>query len=309
MRENWFRSLLCTVTAAAVLTSACRTPQPQKVAKPVVSWSSPASIAATKTTRAHVAIDASAGEDGKLTATLASAAIVSTDAVVTTLGAQETQALLARMEPLPSIDNTRAPTIRPASQPPPRSGPVTPIAFVAPAGKDVADKPISIAPAIGVPLQPPQVLPVGEVDREAEIRVRFDEPMIPVAAVGNAAMLSIAIKPNVAGTWRWIDTRGAQFTAQAPRLPGGTDYTVTVAAGAKAVSGATLMSPLESTFSTPPVRIAGTYPTVQLRPDSVIAVKFDQAVDSKAIEKFLRVEHGKKKLAFQLTTLAVARAA
>ena len=52
---------------------------------------------------------------------------------------------------------------------------------------------------------------------DPEIRVRFDEPMVAVAAVGTEAMLPITIKPAIAGTWRWIDTRVAQFTSKAAR--------------------------------------------------------------------------------------------
>jgi alpha-2-macroglobulin len=265
--------------------------------------------------RAQVAIDSNAGENGKLTATLAAATAVSTTAVVTPLDAPATQALLARMEPLPAINNAAAPVIRPPSSPPPRSGIAQPIAFVAPTGKQVVDKPITPVQSLA-PLAAPQVLPVGEVERESEIRVRFAEPMVPVAAVGNAAMLPIAIKPAIAGAWRWIDTRVAQFSSQAPRLPAATQFTVTVGKGAKAVSGATLMSEVTSTFSTPPVKITGTYPTVQLRPDSPVAIKFDQAIDGEAIRKFLRVgsladESAKQKhpIAYQLTTLAAAKVA
>jgi alpha-2-macroglobulin len=234
--------------------------------------------------------------------------VVSTTANVTPLDAQATQALLARMEPLPAIDNRSAPVVRPPSQPPPRSGTVQPIAFVAPTGKQVVDKPITPVQSLA-PLAAPQVLPIGEVERESEIRVRFEEPMVPVAAVGSAAKLPITFKPAIAGSWRWIDTRVAQFTSQAARLPAATEFTVTVATGAKAISGATLMSNVTATFSTPPVKITGTYPTVQLRPDSPIAIKFDQAVDADAVRKFLRVERGKQKLAWQPTTLDSAAAA
>ncbi|HEY5949313.1 MAG TPA: alpha-2-macroglobulin family protein [Kofleriaceae bacterium] len=260
--------------------------------------------------RAQVAIDRNAGEDGALTATLAAASAVSTNAVVTALDPRDTQALLARLEPLPAAATGSPPVIRPASQPPPRTGPVQPIAFVAPAGRHVADKPVMPVQSLA-PLAPPQVLPVGEVERESEIRVRFDEPMVPVAAVGKTAMLPIAIKPAVAGTWRWIDTRVAQFSAQAPRLPAATEFSITVAAGAKAISGATLVADVTSTFSTPPVMITGTYPTVQLRPDSPVAVKLDQQIDADAMQKFLRVEQirTKRAIAFQLTTLAAARTA
>jgi hypothetical protein len=190
----------------------------------------PASV--TKPTgRAEVAIDNGASEDGTLTATLAAATTVSTAATVTTLGANETQALLARLEPLPNVDNASAPVLRPPSAPPPRAGTVQPIAFVAPQAKQVADKPITPTQVL-TPLAAPQILPVGEVARESEIRIRFNEPMVPVAAVGSAPALPITIKPAVSGSWRWIDTRVLQFTTSATRLAAATEFTVTVAAGA-----------------------------------------------------------------------------
>jgi uncharacterized protein YfaS (alpha-2-macroglobulin family) len=304
--------------AALVLAQGCRAPQ-----QPVVQPSSSARVSATRITdgatrpasggRAHVAIDPSAGADGKLSADVAAMPSVSTDVVVTTLAAGDTDALLARLEPLPDIANATAPVIRPPAPPPPRSGVVQPIAFVAPSGKQIADRPVSAVTAGAVvipPLTPPQVLPVGEVERESEIRVRFDEPMIAVAAVGDAATLPIRIKPDVAGTWRWIDTRVAQFTAKNPRLPAATEFTVTVPAGIKAANGAVLASDVTSTFSTRAVTIVGTYPRVALRTESPVVVQFDQQIDPAAVAKLLRVEQAgtRKKLAFEVTTLDAARA-
>jgi hypothetical protein len=266
-------------TAQAVLAAGCHPPLTPRSAKPLVTAAPPAQPGAARPDgRAQVVIDSTAGEDGKLTATVAAAPAVSTDAVVTPLAEVDTQALLARMEPLPAVMNAAAPVMRPPSPPQPRAGTVQPIAFVAPTGNQVADKPLAPAAAALAALAPPQVLPIGEVDRESEIRVRFAEPMIAGAAVGSAARLPITIQPAIAGTWRWVDTRVAQFTAAAPRLPGATEFTVTVGAGLKAVSGATLASAVTATFATRPVTITGTYPTVALRPDSPIAVKFDQEV-------------------------------
>lgn len=314
MRHQPLRCVLCVWMAAAVLVQGCHPPSARRTVAP---RGEPAVVAApvqahAGSGRAQVPIDGNAGEDGALTATVAAAPVVSTDAVVTDLDAATTAALLARLEPLPHLNNAAAPVLRPPSQPPPRTGGVQPIAFVAPTGKQVADRPIGESGAgVLAPLAPPQVLPVGEVERESEIRVRFTDAMVPVASVGSAAMLPITIAPNVAGTWRWIDTRVAQFTAQAPRLPGATEFTVTVAAGARAVTGARLMADVTSTFSTRPLTITGTYPTVPLRPDSPLVVRFDQEVDPAVVAKLLRVEHarGKQRIAYHLTTLEAARAA
>ncbi|HSD86798.1 MAG TPA: alpha-2-macroglobulin family protein [Kofleriaceae bacterium] len=240
--------------------------------------------------RATVPIDPDSSGNGVLVAKLADAAVVSTEATVTDLSAAETQALLARLEPLPAIDNAKAPTVRPASLAPPRAGSVIPIAFVKPTGKTIADSPISQSPAPIAPLPPPQILPVGEVKAESEIRVRFTEPMVAVAEVNKAVPGFISITPPVEGTWRWIDTRIAQFTSKAPRLPAATEYTIRVAAGARAVSGAVLSTEQKGTFSTPPVSITLVSPSYKARPDSPLLVRFDQGIDPAAIVKFLRVE-------------------
>src|SRR5262245_25095522 len=100
MRQNWSRSLLCVWTAGAVLTSGCHPPPPRAVTKVVVGEPARAPSTVTKPTgRAEVAIDKNASEDGTLTATLAAASAVATNAAVTPLDAQATQALFARMEP------------------------------------------------------------------------------------------------------------------------------------------------------------------------------------------------------------------
>ena len=65
-----------------------------------------------------------------------------------------------------------------------------------------------------------------------------------------------------------------------------------------------------STFSTPPVMITGTYPTVTLRPDSPIAVQFDQADRPGAIAEVPARRAGQdasKRSRFTLTTLDGAR--
>jgi hypothetical protein len=246
-------------------------------------------------------------EEGKLTTKLGADTTTSSGSTVSVLSPAETTALLARLEPMPALDNTKAPVVRPASAPPPRAGVTQPIAFLAPTGKVIADRPVSDAPAGLAPLAPPQVLPVGEVTAESEVRVRFAEPMVAIAAVGTPATAPATIQPAIAGTWPWADTRVALFTPTASRLPMATELTVTVSAGIKAVSGATLTSELKSTFATPPVEITGTYPTVALRPDSPLLVRFDQKIDPQVIAKVLRVADGKKqKVGFEVISLDAA---
>src|SRR5262245_27767339 len=119
MRRNWSRSLLCLWTAGAVLTSGCHPPPARTVATAATPPARAPSSATKSTGRAEVAIARDPSPDGELTATLAAATAVSTDAVVTALDAKATQGLLARMEPLPNVTTPAPPVIRPASQPPP----------------------------------------------------------------------------------------------------------------------------------------------------------------------------------------------
>jgi hypothetical protein len=139
----------------------------------------------------------------------------------------------------------------------------------------------------------PQISPQGEIRAESEIRVRFSEAMVPVASVNALAKAVATISPAVAGNWRWIDTRVASFTATEPRLPQATDFTVTVPAGTQALSGATLAAETKATFSTPPIRIAGGYPTTVLRPESPIVIKLDQDFDAAKLLPLLRVTRAK----------------
>ncbi len=295
----------------ALLLGSCRTaPQPvQKPVAPVVTSTTPP-LAAAPLGRPAVPIDANAPEEGKLTAVLGQGGVVATSAAVTVMTPQETTALLGRAEPLPAIDNSGAPVVRPPSAPPPRNGITAPIAFVGQTGTVIADKPVSPVadrPPGTVAMTAPQILPIDEVQAESDIRIRFAEPMVAVAAIGDAKAAPATIKPAVPGTWRWIDTRVVMFSSATKRLPMATEFTVTVPAGTKALSGAVLPTEVIGTFSTPPVQIIETFPNQVLRPDSAVLVRFDQDIDPAAIVKLLRVENGRRRrLEFTTTTLADA---
>ncbi|HVV86374.1 MAG TPA: alpha-2-macroglobulin family protein [Kofleriaceae bacterium] len=193
---------------------------------------------------------------------------------------------------------------------PPAPGTIVPIALPGPGGKVVPDAPIAPRPARATAgaLARPELSPQGDVRAESEIRVRFAEPMVAVAAVGPAATPPATITPAIAGAWRWLDTRVAVFTPSAPRLPQATAFTVTVAAGTRALSGATLADATTATFTTASPMIASTFPRGVLRPDSAIEVTFDQRVDPAAIARFLRVQHGRATLPFRVVTADEAMA-
>ncbi|HSK01294.1 MAG TPA: hypothetical protein VK932_08640, partial [Kofleriaceae bacterium] len=171
---------------------------------------------------------------------------------------------------------------------PPRAGAVQPIAFAIPAGKPVADAPVAPFPRPPAPLPPPQISPEGEVAAESEVRIRFSEPMVPVAQVGTVASPPATIAPAIAGTWRWIDTRVLSFTASAPRFPGSSQIVVTVPAGVRAVSGATLGEAVRASVTTRPVQIADVLPRTT-RPDGPVAIGLDQRIDPARIAAMLDV--------------------
>ena len=284
-------------------------PAPARPAPIVTTPAAPLPADPPPTGRPRVAID-TASTIGSLIATTPDQRIAGSTAAVSTLSAAETSALLARLEPLPDLlaQNANAPTLRPASLPPPRAGAVQPIAFVVPTGKPVSDAPIAPGATVAKPLTPPMILPIGEVAAEAAIRIRFDEPMVPVAAVGTQAPLPITITPAINGAWKWIDTRVAAFVSTEARFPKATDVTITVPAGLKALSGATLTEPVTGTFSTPPVSIVSVWPQ-QVRPDSPIVIVFDQKVDPSQIFRFLKTTGAKREtLASRPIGLLAARA-
>ena len=139
-----------------------------------------------------------------------------------TLSPAETQSLLARLEPLPALDHAKAPAVRAPSPPPPRSGTVEPIAFVVPQGRPAADGPARPV-AIVRTLVPPQISPSGEVAAESQIRIRFDEPMVAVAQVGEVAAPPATLAPPVPGTASFLaPIPGAAMSLVVDGKPAGT---------------------------------------------------------------------------------------
>jgi alpha-2-macroglobulin len=301
--EALMRRLVCTLAAALIATNGCRAP-----ASRTPTSSTPAHPAHAGVGRPTVPIDAKS-DAGVLVVRAPEASAKNPNAVASPLAARDAAALLAHLEPLPDVTrvNAVAPSLRPPSAPPPRPGATHAIAFVVPSGKQLSDAPIKPGARPVAPLASPQILPRGEIPAESEIRVRFDEPMVPVAAVGKTATPAVTIAPAVAGTWRWLDTRVLVFTARAARLPGATEFTVTVPAGVRAVSGATLAQPVAEKFSTPALQIAGVYPSA-LRPDGAIAVQLDQDFDPVKIAPLLRAQVGKTTLPVRVIDLTEARA-
>ena len=275
---------------------------------PVLSEVAATGSGASSLARPHVKID-KADSEGAITVGFPNSKVARAKAVVTQLPASETVALLKRLEPLPTLSaqNTKSPTMRVPTAAPPRAGFAQPIAFVTAIGKPVGDAPIQ-RPKVSSRLIPPQIAPEGDVRQESVVRVRFDEPMVEVARVGIADTAPATIMPAVAGTWRWVDTRLLTFTASNARLPAATEFVVTVPTGTRALSGATLASGVSVKFATSAVEIVGKYPgAVALRPDSAIAIEFDQDIDANALLPYLHVVTEKgRQLGFKPISLSTA---
>ncbi len=249
----------------------------------------------------------SGNANGELELAALSAGVEATSGVtISDLPPAETAALIARMEPLPAGPN-ELPAVRPPSARPPGPGTVQPIAFAAASGASVANHAVTHGPPIAAVLEAPQILPVGEVAMESEIRVRFTEPMVAVDKLGPAPELA-TFEPPIAGSWKWTDTRVAVFTAKAARLAQATDYKVTVKPGIKALSGAVLGEAATGAFSTPPVTLVSTFPNGPQRADAPIAIQFSQDIDERAIVPFLHVfDHRNRPVPFVLGDLVRAR--
>jgi uncharacterized protein YfaS (alpha-2-macroglobulin family) len=299
------RSILCMWLAGTIAAGGCRTPAAVMTAPPRPTIvNPPVAIAAVSTPEGRPQITIEPEVGGKLTTSTADKRVESASAEIANLTDAETKALHARMEPLPDLSafNAAAPPLRAPTLAPPKSGTAQSIAFVVPTGKAVTDSPITPGKLVA-PLIAPQITPTGQVTRaDSEIRVRFSEAMVPVAQVGTVATPAVTIKPEVKGTWRWIDSRVLQFTA-VPRLPQATAFEVTVPAGVEALSGAKLAMPLAHKFETRPIEIAGAYPNRTLRPDAPIAIRFDQDGDVAKLVPLLRVSTGARTVPFKVITL------
>lgn len=297
------RRLVCVYLAVSL---SCRggTPTPTTTVRPPAPQPAVAAPAPAPADggRRRVALDL-ASASGHVSVELVAGTRALPTAAASELTPNETAALLARLEPLPPVAAAPAPSVRAPSPPPPRPGSVQPIAFVVTRGKPAADappEPARPAAPVPAPLAPPEISPVGEIEKETEIRIRFGEPMVPVAAVGTSDRPVATIAPAVAGTWRWIDTRVATFTAQAAYLANATEYVVTVPAGTRSLAGHALAAPAEQRFRTRPLTLTGVFPTGVLRPDSAVAVQFDQDFDPAAVPKFLRVVHAGRTLPYRI---------
>jgi len=179
-----------------------------------------------------------------------------------------------------------------------------------------ADQPPPVAVPSG-PVHVRRMQPEGDVAVAPFVSVTFDQPMVAVATVGQvaAAEAPATISPAVAGHWQWIGTTTLRFDADSDandaddssgavdRLPMATDYTVTIPAGTRSASGATLVDAVSWQFSTPAPSVQSFQPTgPSLALSPVFLATFDQRIDAAAVLATITVTAGGTKVPMQVAT-------
>jgi hypothetical protein len=189
------------------------------------------------------------------------------------------------------------------SLPPPRTGRTVDQPF--PAGPDRA------APAVDSgPLEVLRVQPEGEVGLAPFVSITFNQPMVPLATVGQLDALDIPVKmtPSLPGRWQWIGTRTLRFEHDSEildRLPMATSYTVEVPAGTVSQSGGELAETFRFDFETPAPSLVWLEPqhhSLDLQP--VFVAVFDQRVEPAAVLGAVTLVAGGEEREIRLATAA-----
>jgi hypothetical protein len=119
---------------------------------------------------------------------------------------------------------------------------------------------ISPLPNPKVPAWVEQISPTGEADNFAQIRVRFQQPLIPVEAIETpsqqAKLAYFSVTPALAGHFRFLTPRMVGFQAD-QALPIATRIKVVVHAGLTDLNNNTLAKDIAWTFTTPGISLDG----------------------------------------------------
>jgi len=156
---------------------------------------------------------------------------------------------------------------------------------------DASFPPPAGPPPVVVPDGPLEVLrfqPEGEASIAPYFSVTFNQPMVPLGAIGEieAAASPVNLTPALAGRWIWIGTRTLRFEhdGAVDRLPGATEYQVNIPAGTTSATGNALAQAANWTFSTAPASLERMYPSGgQIDLDQVFVARFDQLIDQEAV--------------------------
>ena len=200
----------------------------------------------------------------------------------------EIRAVIDRLPPWEGDDVGAAAFNRPVeSLPPPRTGRTVDQPF--PAGPDIA------APVTDPgPLEVLRVQPEGEVGIAPFVSITFNQPMVPLATIGQLDDIDVPVEmtPPLPGRWQWIGTRTLRFEHDQEifdRLPMATSYVVEVPEGTESQSGGELAETFRFEFETPPPSLVWLIPAedyahrYSLRLDPVFLATFDQRVEPSAV--------------------------
>ena len=198
------------------------------------------------------------------------------------LDAAEIRSVTDRLPPWDDDEADAADFNRPPETlPPPRTGETIDRPF--PAGPDIDATDVDPGPLAVLRVQPE-----GDVGIAPFVSITFNQPMVPLATIGQLDDLDIpvTITPSLPGRWQWIGTRTLRFEHDPEifdRLPMATSYVVEVPAPATSQSGGELAEAVRVEFETPAPNMAWLTPqhdSLDLQP--VFLVAFDQRIEPAA---------------------------
>jgi uncharacterized protein YfaS (alpha-2-macroglobulin family) len=184
--------------------------------------------------------------------------------------------------------------------PPPRTGDTINETF------PPSSEPIQPDQEPGGPLQVLRFSPEGEISIAPFVSITFNQAMVALTTHEALSYSQVPVKiyPELPGKWKWIGTKALTFKHDSTlidRMPKATNYTVTVPAGTKSLSGGVLSKEVSWTFNTPPVQVITTYPSNVAQPvDPVFFIAFDQRIDREAILNKIRIIVNGNTLALKL---------
>jgi len=195
----------------------------------------------------------------------------------------------AGLEPL-GKDEAQPFSFRPGPKPPPSTTKTETVAFPPKADKQGVPDAVTAKPG---ELKVLRHSPQGKTELVGAVTVTFSQPMVPVASLAALAQqkIPVQIEPLPKGRFRWLGTRTLAFEPEG-RMPYGTTYRVTIPAGTESAIGGRLERAVRFGFNTPRPKLIAALPARygrQARPDTAIALLFNQAVDVKQLLGLVRL--------------------
>lgn len=191
----------------------------------------------------------------------------------------------AGLDPL-GDDEPQAYSFRRGPEPPPSTKRKIALSFP-PAGADSGARSKPPSKRARGPLKVVRSSPEGKAGKVGAVTVTFNQPMVPVASLAELARarVPLEISPRPEGRFRWLGTQTVAFEPEG-RMPFSTEYEVTIPAGTRSATGAKLGRAVHFSFSTPRPKLIRALPTRysrQARPDTPIALSFNQRIDKQEV--------------------------